>query len=164
MPSSLLDTLLDELRCLIIDQGTDGSQDEMMLAALLGALDPVNNDGDCNLGFRRPEATLFVLYITDENDPTPMGEIDDLANDFQQWEDPENVAFVGVVADDALECPWSPDGNESDGEGAEVPTALNGFLALAGIPFDQQAFVDICEDTAYLFERPFGVLATTCGP
>lgn len=155
--------VLDELRCLIIDQGTGGSPDEHMLDAMLGALDPANNANEaCNASFRRPDANLLILYISDENDPTPQDEQDTVAETFQSWVDPNLVAFIAVVADDARECPWEPADTGDDGMGAEVPSALNGFLALSDIPFDQRAIVDICEDGTYAFERAFDVFETTC--
>ena len=156
--------VLDELRCLIIDQGTGGSEDEMMLASLMSALDPASSeDGACNAGFRRPEAHLMVLFVTDEDDPTPMDQLDDLAAQFREWVEPSEVAFVSVVADDADECPWDEMGTDTDGSGAQLPAGLNGFLALTDIPFDQQAIVDICETDSYDFGDAFLVIGQACG-
>ncbi len=156
--------VLDQLRCLIIDQGTGGSSMEFMLDSLLGTLDPANNEaGGCNEEFRRPDANLVILYISDEDDPTPLDEIDTYAENFQMFVDPNLVGFVSVVADDAKECPWEPEPDNDDGMGAEVPSRLNGFLALSGIPFDQRSAVDICEDNLYDFDQAFDVFEATCG-
>lgn len=158
------DEVLDELRCLIIEQGTGGSEDEMMLASLMGALDPANSEADgCNAGFRRPDAHLMILFVTDEDDPTPMDQLDNLAEQFRGWVEPSEVAFVSVVADDADECPWDEMGTDTDGSGAQLPTGLNGFLALTDIPFDQQSVVDICETNTYDFSDALLVIGHACG-
>jgi len=155
----------DELQCMFITQGFGGDEDERMLEATLGALNPANNvAGACNDGFRRPGANLALLYVSDENDPTPSGEQDTLAELFQRYVDPNLVVFIGVVGDATNtepSCQWVPDGEE--GTGAEVPSALSGFLALSGIPSNQQARVDICQSTAYEFEDAFEVFTSVCG-
>ena len=152
------------LQCTLISQGFGGDEDERMLDSMLGALDPENSaDGACNAGFRRPEANLAILYISDENDPTPSDEQDTAAERFLSYVDPDLVVFLAVVGDPsnpAPECQWVPDGNE--GTGAETPSALNGFLALSGIPLSQQARVDICESRAYEFDDAFQVFSSIC--
>ncbi len=155
----------ENLQCTFINQAFGGDPDERMLESLLGALDPVNNAaGACNDGFRRPGAELAILYLSDENDPTPSDQQDDFAELFQTYVDPSLVAFIGVVGDptnEEPECQWAPDG-EGEGTGAELPSALNGFLALSGIPLTQQARVDICESASYEFEDAFDVFASIC--
>jgi len=157
-------TLFDDVQCELIFGGTGGSDDEHMLDALMGAVDPANNaKGACNDGFRRPSANLIVLYLSDEDDPTRTGKQDDLAEQFQEWVDPDLVGFLGLVGDAANQdgaCAWVPDGDE--GTGAQIPTALNGFLALSMIPFDQRVMVDICQAPTYDFTKGFEVFETTC--
>lgn len=155
----------DALQCTILSQGFNGSDDEYMLESLLGALDPENNaEGACNEGFRRPGANLVILYVSDENDPTPTDEQDTVAETFQSYLDPDLVAFISVVADptnEATECVWDPNAGD-EGEGAETPGALNGFLALSGVPLTQQARVDICQTRAYEFSDAFNVFTSIC--
>lgn len=152
------------LQCTFITQAFGGDEDERMLDSMLGALDPVNNaEGACNAGFRRPGANLAILYISDENDPTPSDEQDTVAELFQRYVDPALVVFIAVVGDPTNAdpaCQWVPDGNE--GTGAETPSALSGFLALSNIPLSQQARVDICQSKAYEFEDAFDVFSTIC--
>ncbi|MBV1860386.1 MAG: hypothetical protein KUG77_18380 [Nannocystaceae bacterium] len=158
-------TAFSALQCTILSAGFNGSDDEHMLEALLGALNPENNArGECNDGFRRPGANLAIVYVSDENDPTPSEEQDTVAELFQDYLDPGLVAFISVVADPvnvAPECVWDPEGDE-EGTGAETPSALNGFLALSGIPLAHQARVDICETVAYEFDDAFGVFTSIC--
>ncbi len=158
-------TAFDALQCTILSQGFNGSDDEFMLESLLGALNPENNaEGACNDGFRRPGANLVILYVSDENDPTPSDEQDTVAETFQSYLDPDLVAFISVVADptnEAPECVWDPNAGD-EGEGAETPSALNGFLALSGIPLTQQARVDICQMRAYEFADAFDVFTSIC--
>lgn len=153
------------LQCTFIQQGFGGDDDERMLDAMLGSLDPANSAaGACNEGFRRPEAELVLIFISDENDPTPMDEQDTVAEVFASYVDPGLVAFISVVGDPENEepqCQWVPD--EEEGTGAEVPSALNGFLALSGIPLSQQSRIDICERASYDFSRAFEVFSTVCG-
>ncbi len=155
----------DALQCTILTEGFSGSDDEYMLESLLGALNPVNNaEGACNDGFRRPDANLVILYVSDENDPTPMDEQDTVAETFQRYLDPSLVAFISVVGDPtnvAPECVWDPNGGD-EGTGAESPNALNGFLALSGIPVGQQARVDICQMLSYEFADAFDVFTSIC--
>lgn len=153
------------LQCTLLMEGFGGSDNEYMLESLLGALNPENNaQGECNDGFRRPGANLAVLYVSDEDDPTPSDEQDTVAELFQSYVDPNLVAFISVVADptnNAPECVWDPDGGE--GTGAETSSALNGFLALSGIPLPQQARVGICQTRLYEFADAFDVFASICG-
>ncbi len=153
------------LQCTLLSEGFSGSDDEYMLEAMLGALNPDNNaPGACNDGFRRPDANLVVLYVSDENDPTPSDEQDTVAETFQSYVDPGLVAFISVVADptnEAPECVWNPNGGD-EGTGAETPSALSGFLALSGIPLLQQARVDICQTLSYEFEDAFEVFSSIC--
>ena len=159
-------TAFAALQCTILTEGFSGSDDEHMLESLLGALNPTNNaEGACNDGFRRPDANLVVLYVSDEDDPTPMDELDTVAETFQEYVDPNLVAFISVVADPAntaAECVWDPAGGD-EGSGAETPTAHNGFLALSGIPLLQQARVDICQMRTYEFSEAFDVFTSVCG-
>jgi hypothetical protein len=151
-------------KCTLIEAGTGGPDDEIMLESMMASLDPLNNEpGTCNAGFRRPDAHLLMVYLSDEDDPTPIGELDTLADDFETWVDASRTAFISVVADDNVECPWDPSGTDSDGSGALVPTKLNGFLALTSIPLTQRATVDICEMVVYDFAEAFEVIAATCG-
>ncbi|MCR9162487.1 MAG: hypothetical protein ACE37F_19380 [Nannocystaceae bacterium] len=153
------------LQCAFITAGFGGSDDERMLDSMLGALDPDNNaEGGCNEGFRRPGASLVIVYLSDEDDPTPMDEQDTVAELFATYVDPNLVAFISVVADPANEepeCQWDPFAGD-EGEGAEISSALNGFLALSGIPLDQQARVDICQTVSYEFDDAFAVFSTVC--
>ena len=155
-----------ELQCAFITEGFGGSDDEHMLDAMLGALDPVNNaKGGCNEGFRRPDANLVVVYLSDEDDPTAKDELDTVAEVFQSYVDPSLVAFISVVADPTNEdpdCQWDPFAGD-EGEGAEVSSGLSGFLALSGIPPNQQARVDICQSVSYVFDDAFSVFSSTCG-
>ena len=154
------------LQCTLINQGFGGDDDERMIDAMLGALNPDNSaEGACNAGFRRPGANLAILYISDENDPTPSEEQDTAAELFISYVEPTDVVFIAVVGDPANEepeCQWVPDA-EDDGTGAETPSALNGFLALSGIPISQQARIDICETTTYAFDDAFQVFSSICG-
>jgi len=158
-------TAFAALQCTILSEGFSGSDDEYMLESLLGALSPENNaEGACNDGFRRPGANLAVLYVSDEDDPTPMDELDTAAETFVEYLDPNLVAFISVVADPtnaAAECIWDPAGGD-EGTGAETPSGLNGFLALSGIPLLQQARVDICQTRAYEFGDAFEVFTSIC--
>ncbi len=154
-----------DAQCSVLQLGTTGDDDERMLDALMGAIHPDNNaKGGCNEGFRRPGANLVVVYVSDEDDPTPIDKVDNLADDFIEIIDPQLVAFISVVGDPtntAPECQWEPDGDE--GSGSETPIALNGFLGLSQIPNDQQATVDICESEVYDFGTAFEVFRATCG-
>ncbi|MGH1342380.1 MAG: hypothetical protein ACRBN8_12550 [Nannocystales bacterium] len=158
-------TAFAALQCTILSEGFSGSDDEYMLESMLGALDPTNNaEGACNDGFRRPDANLVILYVSDEDDPTPMDEIDTVAETFLEYVDPNLVAFISVVADPtnvADECVWDPDAGD-EGTGAETPTGHNGFLALSEIPLLQQARVDICQMRAYEFSDAFEVFTSIC--
>ena len=153
------------IQCTILTEGFSGSDDEYMLESLLGALNPENNaEGACNDGFRRPGANFVILYVGDEDDPTPMDELDTVAETFLEYVDPALVAFISVVADPANtapECVWDPNGGD-EGTGAETPSALNGFLALSNIPLLQQARVDICQMRTYEFARAFDVFTSIC--
>ncbi len=55
--------------------GTLGDDDEKMMGAMLGALEPARNDpGGCNEGFHRLDSLLVVVLVTDEDDaPEPYG-------------------------------------------------------------------------------------------
>jgi hypothetical protein len=158
-------TAFAALQCTILTEGFSGSDDEYMLESMLGALNPENNaEGACNDGFRRPGANLVILYVSDEDDPTPSEEQDTVAETFQSYLDPDLVAFISVVADPsnhAAECVWDPSAGD-EGTGAETPSALNGFLALSGIPLPQQARVDICQSRAYEFADAFDVFQSVC--
>ncbi len=153
------------LQCVILAQGLNGDSDERMLEAMLGALDPANSaEGECNAGFRRPNADLIVLYVSDENDPTPTDEQDTVADLFLEYVDPSRTAFLAAVGNPGNEdpmCEWVPDA-EGEGMGTDTPSALSGFLALSGIPLSQQARVDICEDTVYVFDDAFMAFDATC--
>lgn len=152
------------MRCMLLDVGLNGPNDEHMIEAMVTALDPANNAaGACNDGFRRPDANLMIVYLSDEDDPTAQSRLDNFADDFNMWVDGSNASFIGVVADDDVECPWDPNGNDDDGSGAQVPTKLNGFLALASIPLAQRSMLDICEMLVYDFDEAFDVLEATCG-
>ena len=162
--NATLDDNIEIAKCSLLEVGTGGATDEMMLASLLGAVDPANSEeGGCNAGFRRPDANLLILFITDEDDPTPVDELDTLAEQFGMWVDGSRIAFIAVVADDPKECPWDPEGTDSDGEGAQLPTKLLGFLGLTAIPLAQQSQVDICEMLKYDFTDAFDVVETACG-
>ena len=155
-----------ELQCAFITAGFGGSDDERMLDSMLGALNPDNNaKGGCNEGFRRPDANLVIVYLSDEDDPTPLDEQDTVAELFQSYVDPSLVAFISVVADPTNtdpDCEWDPFAGD-EGEGAEVSSALSGFLALSGIPPNQQARVDICQTVSYEFDDAFNVFSAVCG-
>lgn len=153
------------LQCTVLDEGFGGDDDERMLESMLGALSPENSAaGACNDGFRRPDANLVIVYVSDEDDPTPTDEQDTVAETFNSYVDGDLVAFISVVGDPANQepaCQWSPDGDE--GTGAEIPSALSGFLALSGIPLAQQARVDICQTATYEFDDAFEVFTSVCG-
>jgi hypothetical protein len=159
-----VDAAVEIARCTLIQAGAGGPDDEIMLQTMVAALDPAMSDpGACNAGFRRPDANLLLLYISDEDDSTPQSDLPELAEAFEAWTSGPDTAFIGLVADDNRECPWDPDGTDSDGSGAQVPSKLNGFLALTTIPLTQQSSVDICETVAYDFEAAFGAVDATCG-
>ena len=158
-----IETAAEIMRCMLLDVGLNGPNDEHMLEAMVASVDPANNAaGACNDGFRRPDANLMVVYLSDEDDPTPQSELDTFADEFNLWVDGTRAAFIGVVADDDVECPWDPNGHDDDGSGTQLPTKLNGFLALTTIPLAQRATIDICEMAVYDFADAFGVLGTTC--
>lgn len=152
------------LQCTLLRSGLTGSNDEHMLEALLGAVSPDNSaEGECNAGFRRADANLVVLYISDEDDPTPVFGVAPMANEFRSYVDGEKATFISVVGDpsnDAPECQWRP--GTSEGLGAETPTTLSGFLALSGVPLSHQARLDICQPTSYRFENALEVFASVC--
>ena len=153
------------MQCTVLDEGFGGDDDERMLESLLGALSPDNSaEGACNDGFRRPGANLVVVYVSDEDDPTPTDELDTVAETFNGYVDGNLVAFISVVGDPSNQeaaCQWSPDFEE--GTGAEIPSALSGFLALSDIPLEHQARVDICQTTTYEFDDAFQVFTSVCG-
>ncbi len=158
-----IETAAEIMRCMLLDVGLNGPNDEHMLEALRSSVDPANNEaGACNEGFRRPDANLMIVYLSDEDDPTDQSDLDTLADDFNRWVDGSRTAFVGLVADDAFECPWTPNGNDDDGSGAQLPTKLNGFLALTTIPLAQRTTIDICEMGFYRFAEAFVALDATC--
>lgn len=162
--TATLDENIETAKCALLQVGTGGSTDERMLSALLGAVDPANNAaGACNDGFRRPDANMLILFITDEDDPTPTEDLGTLADQFDTWVDGWRTAFIAVVADDPRECPWDPEGTDSDGSGAQLPSKLAGFLGLSAIPLSQQAYVDICETALYDFTDAFEVVEAACG-
>ena len=107
----------------------------------------------------------FRTMLSDEDDPTPLDEQDTVAELFQSYVDPSLVAFISVVADPTNtdpDCEWDPFAGD-EGEGAEVSSALSGFLALSGIPPNQQARVDICQTVSYEFDDAFNVFSAVCG-
>lgn len=60
------DSRLGERFACAAQVGVGGSDDERMARGLLGALSPAT--ARCNAGFRRPDALLVVVMITDEDD------------------------------------------------------------------------------------------------
>ncbi len=121
--------------------GTSGPSDEMPLAAIRAAFEDRIADGT-NAGFRRPDALLAVVVLTDENDcsyeqPVTLGFAESLCD--SQMEPPTNyVAFLDAYTGDrgrwaaAMIAGPGPGSCSSEFGNAEYAARLAAFVAAAG--------------------------------
>ncbi len=131
--------------------GTDGDSNERQIDAILASF--LLND-QCNGGFHRPDATLVVILLTDEDDgsPDPQGHSgsDNIPPNF--WPNAVQVAkkdqafyfgaVLGDVDQEATACPWQPLVG-ADGSGASPAPGLRTFLTALGPA--KHAVASICQ-------------------
>ena len=140
--------------------GTGGSDDERMARGLLNALAPAAR---CNAGFRRPDALLVVVMITDEDDVPDGcdgngacmtygsgGTPDDWFTEFKRYEPrPENVVVLSLL------------GRRGDNPCGAVPASrLIGFTNR----FGKNGFLgDICASSyGSFFESALPLIQDAC--
>jgi hypothetical protein len=132
--------------------GTDGSDFEHPIDAMLDALSPTLNDpGGCNAGFLRDDAILFVTLISDEDDRRSDGDPADWQTELlaRKGNNSDALVLLGILAD----------GNLSDGlcrgnDGAPRLQGLANSLGLVG---------SVCaDDYSDFFQQALGWLAARC--
>jgi hypothetical protein len=123
---------LNWLGCLLV-VGTYYDTNERQLRTMLNAIGPdLNAAGQCNEGFFRDDAALFIVLVTDEDDDDDSGKPNEAANrtgspgtptdwwtELIAMKDPENVGVFALLADQPGGCDWTPSPGISDGTGAE---------------------------------------------
>jgi hypothetical protein len=132
--------------------GTDGSDFEHPIDAMLDALSPtLNQPGGCNAGFLRDDAILFVTLISDEDDRRSDGDPADWQTELlaRKGNNSDAVLLLGILAD----------GNLSDGvcRGNQDAPRLQGLANSLGL------VGSVCaDDYSAFFQQALGWLAARC--
>ncbi len=149
--------------------GTDGANDEAMLAGALGAISPALNEaGACNDGFLRDDALLVMVLITDEDDPGTCIDgnqsCEGSPGDPMEWHDevvdrkgghPENVVVLSLTRGSPGNACDEAQGTEKDGERVMAFAQLFGATGSVG---------DICADSfGPFFSAAVGQIESACG-
>jgi hypothetical protein len=104
---------LDEVFSCLARVGVQGENNERPMAAMMQALGPLNQPGECNAGFLRDDALLVVVLITDEEEDPHDGEGGGSADpnspgDPETWQkalleakhgDPQAVVVLALIGD-----------------------------------------------------------------
>lgn len=150
--------------------GTGGNNDEMPLGAMRDAFEDRMQDGT-NVGFRRADALLGVVFLTDEEDcsyeqSVSLGFGESLCDD--QMEPVANyVAFLDLKT--GHRSRWAAAAIAGPGPGtcsstfgtAEEATRLKEFVSLAGA---QAHMSSICDgDLSASLEQTLALFASACG-
>jgi hypothetical protein len=162
------DDLPTQFAC-IAQVGTDGNNDEAMMAGATAAISPGLNDaGACNDGFLRDDALLVMVLITDEDDPgtcingnesclgspgDPMSWFDEVV--MRKGGHPENAVVLSLTRGAPGNVCGAPEGTEKNGARVMEFALLFGPTGLVG---------DICEDSfGAFFDEAVGLIDDACG-
>ncbi len=157
--------LNDAFTC-IAQVGTEGQGQEKTMEAMVEAVGPQCEPGECNEGFIREAAALVVVFITDEEDkPGEQGSEGDPQDWYQSLVDAKGgneraIVVLGVFGDNDQPNPIcdEPDGN---GNGAEPAPRLREFLEL--FPQDRRHFCSVCLDNyTDCFLESVSIIETAC--
>lgn len=139
--------------------GITGDGTERPMEAMARAVTSLNEPGECNEGFLRPNAVLVVTFITDEDDDGKS------AGDVQIWKDAlvqakggnENaVVILGLVGDTDIEGSICGTGDHGH---AEAAPNLRHFTD----SFTYGSWVSVCErNYTPFFLSSVGVIAEAC--
>ncbi len=141
--------------------GTSGDPKELQVAAALSAFAPeLAAPGGCNAGFRRPEAALVLVIISDEED------LEDTPGSPESWYDdllartgalPEQVVVLSLIGVDKPNA--CPEFQWNGSEGAQLAPRLAEFTAL----FPHGAVGDVCAaDYGPFFQEAIAAVASAC--
>jgi hypothetical protein len=138
--------------------GTQGSDIERPMDAMIAAIREDGEAAECNAGFLRPDALLVVVMVTDEWDGPGDPEDDGSQSDAETWKkhlvlakgSDEAIVFVGLVNETARQC-W-PHHERNDG------TPIAGFAET--LPFGFTG--SVCGDYGETFEQALDVVAAAC--
>jgi len=149
--------------------GTDGANDEQMMAAMLAAVNPeLNEAGECNEGFVRNDALLVVTLISDEDDPgTCVGmdrdqDCDGSPGDPDEWYEDlvaakgvrENLVILSLTRGAPDNVCDTATGTERDGERIMDVARRHEDLGLIG---------DICESSfGQFFDNAVDLIQQGC--
>ena len=157
----------------IANLGIDGNQWEKPMQSMVNAVGPLNETGNCNEGFVRPNAALVVVFITDENetiDGTGLNkeiERNVSLGDPASWKQAlvdakdgnlESIVVIGIFGDNDL-----PDGicTEYKGfTGAQEAPRLRTFVN----SFNKKGkFCSVClPDYSDCFAEAINIIDTAC--
>ncbi len=173
--------LVDAFTCMA-SRGIDGSLNEQTMQALVNAIGPLNEPGECNEGFLRDDAILVVTLITDEEDDpddrsggplngecAPIDDDENSDGDPQAWHDAvlaakggnaDAIVVLGLIGDcdeDGM-CPgfaFGPDGIT----GAEPAPRVREFVQ----SFPRGSIGPVCApDYAPFFTAAVGAIQSAC--
>ncbi|HWB73863.1 MAG TPA: hypothetical protein VG755_02885 [Nannocystaceae bacterium] len=162
------DDLPTQFAC-IAQVGTDGDNDERMLAAATAALSPeLNAAGGCNEGFLRDDALLVMVLITDEDDPGTCVNGNESCNgspgDPMEWfeevvarkgDHPENAVVLSLTRGAPGNVCGPAEGTEKNGARVMEFALFFGPTGLVG---------DICQDSfGAFFDEAVGLIDSACG-
>jgi hypothetical protein len=147
--------------------GTDGDNDEAMMAGATAAISPaLNADGACNAGFVRDDALLVLVLITDEDDPGTCvnggQSCQGSPGDPQSWledllavkEHPENIVVLSLTRGAPGNACGPEQGTETDGARIMELVSMLGPTGRIG---------DICADSfGPFFDDAVDLVETAC--
>jgi len=136
----------------IFSVGTAGNTNEQPIGALLDALSSLPAIA-CNDGFRRPNANLVVMLVTDEDDDDndSQGNSGSLLDPPQWFKSVEKLTgsnnyMIGIIGDESemlSKCTWNPVVPQPDGIGVEPTPNLHAFMQL--FPEQRRALASLCQ-------------------
>jgi hypothetical protein len=150
--------LTDTFTC-VAQVGTDGSDYEQPVRALLRATSaPLTGDG-CNAQFLRRDAMLVVTLVTDEDDTLSPGDPESWRSELLAVKggDPESVVILALVGDDNRE--QALPGGPCSSVQAEGSPLLQQFAQ--SFPFGSMGAV-CADDYAPFFEKAVAVVGQAC--
>jgi hypothetical protein len=138
--------------------GTQGSDIERPMDAMIAAIDDYGSAAECNAGFLRSDALLVVIMVTDEWDGPGDPEDSGSQTGADEWRkalvdakgSTDAVVFVALVNETARQC--SPHHERNDG------TPLVEFAE--SLPFGFTG--SVCEDYGATFDEALQVVAAAC--
>jgi hypothetical protein len=143
---------LEQAFACVAQVGTDGSDFEHPIDAMLDALSPALNEaGGCNAGFLREDGILFITLISDEDDELSAGEPADWESQVlaRKGSNSGAVVTLGIVADGDL--------NDGVCRGLQDAPRLQSFAKSLGL------IGSVCaDDYSALFQQAVGWIAARC--